>query len=267
MNDADKATERKPISAAVVYKAIVDEGKEELSRSSGALALSGLAAGLSIGFSFITQAALASHLPNTEWAPLVTKFGYVVGFLIVILGRQQFFTEDTLIPVLPLLDRDVDVRVYDVARLWTIVLFTNLVGAAAFAFAVANLSFFGSDMQESFHAIGNRVFQRPPSEVFVGAILAGWLVALIAWMQPAAHTSKVTVIIIMAYVIGIAELPHIVAGSVDVFYMIAQDRRSFGEYVTHFMLPVLSGNVLGGLGLVTIFKYGEMAADKRRRPS
>src|SRR5215207_8851999 len=100
-----EAEERSAPSGKVVYKAILKEGEGELARSSSALFWSGLAAGLSMGLSMIAEGLLHAHLPDAPWRPLVAKFGYSVGFLIVILGRQQLFTENTLTPVLPLLRR------------------------------------------------------------------------------------------------------------------------------------------------------------------
>ena len=77
--------ERIAPSAGVVYATIVRQGEEELARPYSALAFSGLAAGLSMGFSFIAEALLTSALPDTPWRNLITKFGYSFGFLIVIL--------------------------------------------------------------------------------------------------------------------------------------------------------------------------------------
>src|SRR4051812_34111347 len=102
-HEAEEAERRTAPSGRIVYKTILNEGNEELARSSSALFWSGLAAGLSMGFSMIAQAFLASYLPDAHWRPLVAKFGYSIGFLIVILGRQQLFTENTLTPILPLL--------------------------------------------------------------------------------------------------------------------------------------------------------------------
>ena len=95
--------ERLAIGANVVYETIRREGEEELRRAVSALAWSGLAAGLSMGFSFIAEGLLVAHLPDSPWRPLLSKAGYCIGFLIVILGRQQLFTENTLTVILPLL--------------------------------------------------------------------------------------------------------------------------------------------------------------------
>jgi formate/nitrite transporter FocA (FNT family) len=85
--------ERVAIGANIVYEAIRREGEDELARPASALAWSALAAGLSMGFSFVAEALLEARLPDEPWRPLIAKFGYSVGFLIVVLGRQQLYTE------------------------------------------------------------------------------------------------------------------------------------------------------------------------------
>src|SRR4051794_16324743 len=72
--------ERKAISVRVVYHAILAEGESELERPTSALFFSGLAAGLSMGFSFLTQGFLQANLPKTSWAELIAKLGYSLGF-------------------------------------------------------------------------------------------------------------------------------------------------------------------------------------------
>src|SRR5579863_122394 len=83
--------ERVAIGAHVVHETIRREGEEELCRPASALAWSGLAAGLSMGFSLVAEGLLAAGLPRASWTPLVAKLGYSVGFLIVVLGRQQLY--------------------------------------------------------------------------------------------------------------------------------------------------------------------------------
>ena len=101
--DEEEAEQKSAAGAHIVYKAVLKEGEDELERSVSALAWSGLAAGLSMGFSLVSEGLLRSHLPDAPWRPLITKLGYSVGFLIVVLGRQQLFTENTLTAILPLL--------------------------------------------------------------------------------------------------------------------------------------------------------------------
>src|SRR4051794_2764537 len=121
----------------VVHEAIRKDGEEELHRPASALAWSGLAAGLSMGFSFVAEGLLRSHLPNAPWRPLVVNLGYPLGFLIIIIGRQQLFTENTLTAIIPLLARRNLSTLYTVLRLWAIVLMANLAGAHIFAWVIA----------------------------------------------------------------------------------------------------------------------------------
>src|SRR3954468_19004846 len=104
-----------------------------------------------MGFSLAGEGLLKAHLPETIWTPLLTKFGYALGFLMVILGRQQLFTEQTLTAMLPLFSaRRPSAIGANVARLWIIVLVANLVGAAAFAAAAAWTPAFSPEVQEAF---------------------------------------------------------------------------------------------------------------------
>jgi formate-nitrite transporter family protein len=96
-----EAEDRTSGSAVVVHEAIRHDGEEELSRPTSALAWSGLAAGMSMGFSFVSQALFRAYLPDQPWRPLLVSLGYPLGFLIVIIGRQQLFTENTLTAIIP----------------------------------------------------------------------------------------------------------------------------------------------------------------------
>ena len=100
-----KVSAHTPLRPRLIHEIIREEGEAELRRPVSALAWSGLASGLSMGFSFLTQALLRSSLPDEPWRHLIDSFGYSVGFIIVVLGRQQLFTESTLTAVLPVLVR------------------------------------------------------------------------------------------------------------------------------------------------------------------
>src|SRR5947208_2336689 len=72
VHEEEEVRHRTAIGAHVVYEAILNEGEQELRRPTSALAFSGLAAGLSMGFSFLTQGFLEAHMPASGWAPLVS---------------------------------------------------------------------------------------------------------------------------------------------------------------------------------------------------
>jgi hypothetical protein len=87
-SDEQEIQERTSPGGHIVYEAVRQEGLDELQRSNSALAWSGLAAGLSMAFSVVAEGILSSHLPDTPWRPLISRFGYCLGFLFVVLGRS-----------------------------------------------------------------------------------------------------------------------------------------------------------------------------------
>ncbi|MGC2246268.1 MAG: formate/nitrite transporter family protein, partial [Terriglobales bacterium] len=146
--------ERVAIGANVVYETIRREGEDELSRPVSALAWSAFAAGLSMGFSFIAEGLLTSRLPDAPWRLLISRAGYSMGFLIVILGRQQLFTENTLTVVLPLLARKDLKTLWCMLRLWVVVLTSNLLGTFLFALCIGKIGIFDPHTQQCLIEIG-----------------------------------------------------------------------------------------------------------------
>jgi formate/nitrite transporter FocA (FNT family) len=253
----DEIIERTAPPGEVVYEAIYAEGEHELHRGNAELALSGLAAGLSMGFSMVGQALLQVHLPDTRWAPLLTNFGYSVGFLIVILGRQQLFTKNTLTVILPLLRKRKVGMLTNVARLWAIVLLMNLIGAFAFAWLACHSNVFSPDARAAFVKIGRAAIHPDFATLLWQGIVAGWLIALMVWLLPFAESGRVWVIIILAYLVGLAQLPHVIAGSVETFYLVAAGELSFAKCIGFFLIPTLIGNVIGGVALVAVGAHAE----------
>jgi formate/nitrite transporter FocA (FNT family) len=207
---------------------------------------------------------LRSHLPDAEWRPLVVKLGYSVGFLIVVLGRQQLFTENTLTAILPLLARKNLSTLGRVASLWAVVLATNLIGALVFAWVAGNTSVFGPDMQRAFTEIGRDALSVGAGNAALRGIFAGWLIALMVWLMPTADGARVHIIIIITYIVGLAGFTHIIAGSIEVLYMVMIGAADWGTALGGYILPTLLGNILGGVSLVAVLNYAQVIAGSAR---
>jgi formate-nitrite transporter family protein len=253
--------DRVAIGANVVHEAIRREGEEELKRSSSALAWSGLAAGLSMGFSLVAEGLLAAYVPDGPWRPLVSKLGYSLGFLIVVLGRQQLFTENTLTVVLPLLLHKNLTTALSMLRLWAIVLTSNLVGTFLFALCIARIPIFDPQMQQAMAEMSKHA---PGSfgVVLVRAIFAGWLIALMVWLLPGAESARVGIIVILTYIIGLGGFNHIIAGSNKMFFEVVTGAESWGAFFARFFVPTLLGNIIGGVSLVAFLGHAQVVAGK-----
>jgi formate/nitrite transporter FocA (FNT family) len=259
-DELEEAQERSSVTVHVVHEAVRREGEEELKRSPSALAWSGLAAGLSMGFSLVTEGLIRSMLPDAPWRPLIAKIGYAAGFVLVILGRQQLFTENTLTPILPLLHRRDRATLASVARLWTIVLATNLVGAAAMAWALGATSAFDAPARQAFSDIGKEALGLGFGVTLLRGILAGWLIAFLVWMMPFAESSRFFLIVAMAWLIGIGGLTHVIAGSIEVFTLAVRGDCTWPQAIFHYTIPALLGNIVGGVSLVTAINHAQVVS-------
>ncbi len=255
-----EAEDRTSVSALVVHEAIRYDGEEELIRPVGALAWSGLAAGLSMGFSLVAMALFHAYLPDEPWRPLVARLGYPLGFLIVIIGRQQLFTENTLTAIIPLLARRNLHTLLLVAKLWIVVLIANLVGAHIFAWVVANTPMFSSQVQHSMLQLAKEAANVTFGAAVLRGIFAGWLIAMVVWMLAAVDSGKAIIIIILTYIVGLAGLTHIIAGSVEVLFLVMVGVKSWGAVAWGYMLPTLIGNSIGGVSLTAAVNHAQVVS-------
>ena len=252
-----KIQKAESLDAKTTYEVIRREGLRELERSTGALAWSGLAAGLSMGFSFLVEGLLHSHLPDTGWRPLIAKLGYSVGFVIVILGSQQLFTENTLTPIVPLLSHRTSERLRNVMRLWGAVLVTNIIGALMFALVLAKLQVVDPEVHNSLAEISARAMRDGFWVTMLHAVFAGWLIAMMVWMIPAAKPQELLLVIFITYLVGLGGFAHIIAGATEVFYAGFRDLAGWGAVVLGYLVPTLIGNVAGGVTIVAALNHAQ----------
>ena len=253
--------ERTAPRAAVVFETVRREGETELRRPIFSLALSGLAGGLSMGASLAGEGLIRSMLPDAAWRPLAVSVGYTLGFLIVVLGRQQLFTESTITAILPLLDdRNKLRKLLQVLRLWSVVLAANIAGAAAFAFAAAHTSIFSADVRATFETIAREAVAPGFGSILLRGIASGWLIALMVWLLPASQGgARPAIVAMITYLIAACGFPHVVAGSVEALYAVFRGDATFAAALTTFYVPTLLGNVAGGILLVSLLSFGQVS--------
>lgn len=256
-----EAKERSAPSSKVIHEAILKEGQEELARTSAALFWSGLAAGLSMGLSMIAKGVMMHYLPDSPGRPLVANLGYSLGFLVVVLGRQQLFTENTLTPILPLLEERTWRSLWNVLRLWGVVLVANLLGCLALALVVAHTDTFEPAIRAEFAHMGQEVLAPSFGIVLIRGIFAGWMIALMVWILPFADTGRIWVIIVITYVVGICQFSHVIAGTIEAFTLAASGGVSWGQALGGFTVPALLGNILGGVLLVAGLNNAQVVAN------
>jgi len=251
-----EADRRSSPSAKVVHEAIRLEGTEELERPSSSIAWSGLAAGLTICCSMLGEGLLQARLPDAPWRDLVAAFGYSLGFLFVTMGRQQLFTETTLTVMLPVLHKTHHAR--DIARYWVIVFAANIAGTLLFAAAARIPGLFRPDAVHAFTQLGIKAVEPGFMGVLVKGVFAGWLIALMVWLLPAAASARFLVIVAVTWLISVAKFSHVIAGSADAAFAALQGAVGWDQYALGFLVPALIGNSIGGVVFVALLNHAQV---------
>ena len=257
--EREQAAQHAAPAALVIHEAVREEGEQELRKRPVAVWWSGLAAGMSMGFSFLCMAMLGSMLPATPWRHAIASAGYTVGFVITILGRQELFTESTLTAFLPLLVRRDRATFVAVLRFWAVVLVANLAGTAMFATLLSRPGLFPRPVLDTLGELAKTSVDGVFIVTMARALLAGWLIALMAWMLPSARSARFFVILLLTYVVALCSLPHVVAGSVESAYAVLTGAASMQQYLGDFLVPTLIGNTIGGVALVAMLNHAPLA--------
>lgn len=256
--EARKVEKQANVSSPAVYAIVRAEGAQELGRPATSLWWSGLAAGIAISSSLFMQGFLEGYLPDQPWRPLVSKLGYCVGFLIVVLARLQLFTEITITAVLPLLANRTTHSLRMVLRLWAIVFVANMSGTAMASVLAIHAHIASREQIASFHAVARPLIENNAFDLLMRGIPAGFLIAAMVWMLAAAKNAHFWIIAMMTYLIAIAGLTHVVVGSAEVFLLMFSAQLDPWRGVFGVLLPVLAGNVIGGTGLFAMLAYGQV---------
>lgn len=262
MADAgDDVEELKAADAKALHRAVREEGEAELDRPAASLFWSGLAAGLAVQASLAAEGALRVGLPDAPWRDLVVALGYPAGFLVVILGRMQFFTESTITAVLPLATDPSAAAFRRTLRLWGIVLAANLLGTLIASGAVASGLLGDPELHAAMSAISAKVLALSPAATFVNAIPAGFLIAILAWTLPNAREQSAVVIFAITYLVAIAGFSHSIVGSDEVFLLMWDGRIGLAQALLELILPAVLGNLIGGGGIFALLAHGQVRGE------
>ncbi len=260
-SESREVEKRKAGSSRVVHEVIRLQGDDELDRPGMSLALSGLAAGAAITASVFAEAAINMRLDNSPAADLFAGFGYSVGFIIVVMGRLQLFTETTITAVLPLTNNPTRRNLMRLCKLWAIVLIANLIGTAIVAAGIASGKIASPEMLAEIRLMADHVLAPGGVGTLWHGIPAGFLVAGIAWLLPSARGSELWVILIITWLIAVGGFAHVIASSTEVWVALFLGDIGLATAFGGFLVPALVGNILGGTCLFALLAHGQVTAE------
>ncbi len=230
----------------------------EMGRPVKGLALSGISAGLDLGFSVLLMTVAMTSFSGVFSGPVVDFIVanmYPIGFIFVVLGRSELFTEHTTLAILPVLQGLAPIK--KLFRLWGVVYLANILGGLVFALI---LTYFTGSLHVldsgALKKIADAMLKHDMLTNFLTAMLAGWMMGLLVWLVTAARStgSQILIIWIITASIGFAHLPHCIVGNIEILTSLLSGKISFVEYL-QCLIPVTIGNAVGGVLFVGIVKF------------
>jgi formate-nitrite transporter family protein len=240
----------------------ITEGLTEIQRPTAGLLMSGLSAGLDLGFSVLLMSVILTQTGSTFPKPVVeflTAGAYTIGYIFVILGRSELFTEHTTLAVLPVLNGRASLG--QLGRLWGLIYASNLVGSAIFALIIVVVGGgLGMVSPQALGQISEGLVRHPWWVIVLSGVLAGWLMGLLSWLVTASRDTigQVIIILLVTGTIGFIHLHHSIAGTGEVLVgLFAGQGISLADF-GHFLLWATLGNSIGGVVFVGALKYGQV---------
>lgn len=246
------------LTAREIYDRVLVDARSELNRTTSALAFSGLAAGLFMGLTGlgVSGALAALHGPGAKF---IAELFYPLGFIAVVIGRAQLFTENTLFPVVLILEERQ--HVLATLRLWVVVLCANVLGALAFATLATVTGALDPAVLSALVRLGTTTAHHSVLRVFSSGILGGLLIALMSWLVTSAQRTigQIAVIWLITFPVGLLGFAHCIASSGYILSSVLDGSTSVGTYVV-WLATATAGNIIGGVLLVSLLNYGQVRA-------
>lgn len=235
-------------------------GHERLTRPLGEMAITGFIGGMSVSFGAVALAWAAASVGEGTMGSgashLAGALAFPVGFVILLVGKSELFTEDFFLPVTGVIEREDSVG--SLARLWAVTLAANLLGVLVFSLLISRGEALADAPSEVLIELSEAKVGWDLSTAFVKALFAGWLMTLLTWLLIAAHgfTSRLIIIWIIGSLIVLGEFNHVIISAAEVWIAILVG-ADIGvlDWLRDNFLPALFGNVVGGVVFVTMLYY------------
>jgi len=254
-------TDTRRRTAHEILKGSAKNAREELARSTPALFISGLAGGMTIGLTGLGVAVAHTYLGFGGAREILANLLYPLGFVAVVIGRAQLFTENTLYPVVLVLDERK--HVLNTLRLWGTVFAANVLGAFGFAALAVLSGALRPEYVKSLASLGTISAQGNFGHLFWSGVIGGWLIALVAWMVTASQYTigQIAVVYFLTYLVGLGHFAHCIASSAEILSAVLANTTSALSYF-QWLAPATLGNIAGGVTIVSLLNYGQVVAGK-----
>lgn len=235
-------------------------GAKRLKRPVIGDAITAFTGGMSVAFGAVAMVVAASSVDGSIDSPSTALFlgalVFPVGFIILLVGKTELFTENFLLPVTAVLKGRGDLR--QLGSLWLVTLAFNLLGALLFAILISRDQVLSPGPAEEMIALATHTIEYEIWTAFIKALFAGWLMTTLTWLLVAAvgFGPRMAVIWVIGTLIVLGQFNHVIISAVEIFIaMFLGADITIGDWFTRNFVPALVGNIIGGLVFETLLQY------------
>lgn len=265
--DKIKDALNKPKEIKEILNEQIETAMKEHNRSNQELLLSSVSAGLEVGFSVFLMASIYSlfhGLVHPSVLHVMLAMAYPLGFIFVVIGKSELFTEHTTLAVIPVLNKNATFK--SLLVLWAIVYFGNLLGGYVFSYILSVLPQHLQIIDEgAFVGLVKKLIHLPWYVIVGSGILAGWLMGLLSWLVTSSQEtiSRIIIIVLITTVIGIGGLHHSIVGSIEIFTAMLTSNEVIWQDYLHVQAFATVGNIVGGVVFVAFIKFSHVNPRKK----
>ena len=242
-----------------IWDESVEEGERRLDRGTAGLVASGLVGGVDVMLGVLAltviSGALAVSVPE-QIAHIGGSLAFGIGFVLLIVGRSELFTENFLIPVGAVIRGGRSIA--SLVRLWGVTMVANLLAIVTLALIFSRNGIVPAETFDAAGSMADTFAERDFVTALLSAILAGTTMTLLSWLTHAVEldVSRILVALLIGFVLAVPSLNHAVVSVGEMaFGLFAEtpEKATWTDLAQNFPVAVL-GNLIGGLGFVTLMK-------------
>jgi formate/nitrite transporter FocA (FNT family) len=235
------------------------EGERRLSRPLVELVSTALAAGFDIAAGVILLGVVASELEHhfgKDAAGVAGALGFGVGFIFLVVGRGELFTENFLVPLAGLHGKPRNTWL-KIAELWTVSPVFNILAGGAIAVIVTVHGVLPKGTGHTLNDVAQKIHANGTLALFMSAIFAGALITAMTWFVEG-HDSvgiRLTVAWVTGSFLALAHLNHVIVVTIELIFGIRFGAHIPWSFVVGNFFLAAAGNMIGGIGLVTLNRF------------
>jgi formate/nitrite transporter FocA (FNT family) len=246
-----------------IYERTREEGRRRLERPLLEVVTTALAAGFDIaaGVALLACAVAALHPHFGDAARVGGAIGFGVGFVFLIVGRGELFTENFLVPLAGLEGRERNAW-WKLAELWTVSPLFNIGAGALIALIVTTHRVLPPGSGQAVVNAASRIHSEPTPTLFASAVFAGALITAMTWFVEGQESVGVRVAVAWATgaFLALGGLNHVIVVTIELIFGIRFGAHVPWLFVLGNFALAAAGNMLGGIGLITLNRFTQARA-------